>query len=299
MNLWKERNWTAMLLQEIKKPFNSPDFLFELKFDGIRAIIFASNEKIMIQSRSQKDLTSKFPELQDIKKIVNHNVIFDGEIVVFENNKCSFKAVQERVRLKNNFKIESYSKEKSVVFVAFDILFENNKELVNMPLIKRKKVLNKYKNNSVFIKNKSIDTFGIDFFNKIKELDLEGIVAKRKDSIYEINVRTNHWLKIKNWKQDIFFIGGFVEKEKTPVISLLLLEKIQNKFYFVGKVSMSKKYNLYKKLKQLKPQLKSSFEGQIEDEATFVNIKYKCLVSYIEKTSNNYLRQPIFNKEVK
>ena len=176
MNIWKNKKFSPMLLEEIEKPFNSKDYIFELKFDGQRAIVFASPSKVIIKSRNYYDITHLYPELQSIKNIVNKNVIFDGEIVVFDNNKPSFQKLQERFRLKNENTIKTYSEKMKVEFVCFDILYEN-KDLTNLDLMKRKEILSKYTDNDVFIKNKYVEEKGIDLFKRVVKLGLEGIIS--------------------------------------------------------------------------------------------------------------------------
>ena len=183
INIWNDHNWEPMKLKEIDKPFNSNDYIFELKFDGIRAIIFASKDNIKIQSRNRQDLTFLFPELDTIKNLVDKNVIFDGEIVAFENDRYSFSKIQKRLHLKSKDKILRASKEDPITFVVFDILYEN-KDLTNLSLLERKKYLKKYKDTDYFIKTKTIHKDGIKFFESVKKLNLEGIIAKKKNGKY-------------------------------------------------------------------------------------------------------------------
>lgn len=294
MNLWTERNWSPMLLHEIAKPFNDENYLFELKLDGERAIIFASQKEVKIQSRNQKDITYLYPELQQIKNLVTSNTIFDGEIVVFENGYPSFKDLQKRFHLKEKSKIRYESEKNPVVFMCFDILYEK-KSLINLPLIERKKRLEKYAENDVFLKTKVINKNGIELFKMVKKHGLEGIIAKKKDSIYQINMRVQEWLKIKNKKTENFLIGGYIEKEKNAVISLLLGEKKKNKLVYVGKVSMGKKNELYKKIKEEHQIKKCPFEN-CEEQATFLNPSLTCEVEFLERTKSGMLRHPIFRK---
>ena len=127
MNLWKNRNFTPMLLKEIDKPFNSKKYYYELKYDGYRALIFVNKNEIYIQSRNKNDITFLYPELSNIKKIVNKNVIFDGEIVIFENNKPSFNKISKRSKLKNKNIIKKESINNPVIFIAFDIFLKTEK----------------------------------------------------------------------------------------------------------------------------------------------------------------------------
>lgn len=294
MNLWQERNWSPMLLKEIPKPFDSKDYIYEIKFDGIRACIFVSPKHIEIKSRNNKDLTYLYPELASIKKLVTKNTILDGEIIVMSDTGPSFSLLQKRSHLKNMSKIKIAAKENPVIFVVFDILYQD-KDLTNLKLVERKKILDNLKENDYFIKSKTY-TEGIKLFENIKKLNLEGIVAKKKDSIYEINTRSNNWLKIKNINEDIFIIGGYILK-KTGYISLLLGEKINNKLYYVGSASITNNNSLYEKILNSKKVDVSPFYDYKKNNVIYLKPNNKCLVKYLERTKENHLRQPIIVKE--
>ncbi len=292
MNIWQNKNWKPMLLKEVEKPFNNKDYLFEVKFDGIRAIIFATSEKVIVQTRNKQDITNLFPELQKISKLVKAKTIFDGEIVAFNNNLPSFGKLQERTHLKNKTKINTQSQENPIIFMCFDIIYQN-KDLTNLSLLARKKILATIKDNDVFIKTNYVEENGKALFQSIKKLGLEGIVAKEKRSLYNINTRTASWLKIKNFKQEKFVIGGYSDKNKNESITLYLGELRDKKLYFVGKVSLAKKYKLYTEIKKSKILKKSPFID-FTTNINFLNPHMTCFVQYIERTKNNHLRQPIY-----
>lgn len=292
INIWNERFWKPMLLKEIPKPFNNPKHIYEIKFDGIRAIIFASPKEFYIMSRNNKDLTNLYPELKSIQSLVTKKVIFDGEIISTEDRMPSFSKLQTRNRLKSQDKINEQAKKEPVNFIAFDILFEN-KDLTDLPLLKRKEILNNYKDTDVFIKTKYIQNEGIKLFKCVKNVGLEGIVAKNIDSKYHINSRTNDFIKIKNIQRDEFFIGGYIEK-KNNVVSLLLGEYKKNKLVYVGKVTMGKKHELYQKL--LKAKKVNNKFSNYDEEGIFVKPIYTCFVKYLERTKDNHLRHPVFQK---
>lgn len=292
INIWNERFWKPMLLKELPKPFNHPKYIYEIKFDGIRAIIFASPKEFYIMSRNNKDLTNMYPELKSIQSLVTKKVIFDGEIIATEDGMPSFSKLQTRNHLKSQDKINEQAKKEPVNFIAFDILYEN-KNLTDLPLLKRKEILNNYKDTDVFIKTKYIQNEGTKLFKSVKNVGLEGIVAKNIDSKYHINSRTNDFIKIKNIQRDEFIIGGYIEK-KNNVVSLLLGEYKKNKLVYVGKVTMGKKHELYQKLQKAK-KVSSKFSN-CEEEGIFVKPIYKCYVKYLERTKDNHLRHPVFQK---
>ncbi len=293
MNLWN-KNFTPMLLSEKNKPFNSTDYIYELKYDGIRALIYATPKKVIIKTRNNIDITHKFIELESIKTLVKENTIFDGEIVIYEKNKPDFSKVQERLRLKNKDKIKLSSINNPTVFVCFDILYLN-KDLTNTPLIKRKEILNAFKDTEYFIKSKYFPS-GIELFKKVKSLSLEGIVAKKKNSTYEINKRTDNWIKIKNLKEETFIIGGY-SITNNYTFTIYLGEYINNKLHFIGKLNISKKNKLYITLTKMK-KTKSKFINNEESNVIYISPTIKCKVKYLERTKNNHLREATFIKVI-
>ena len=287
--------FSPMLLEEVEKPFDSSSFLYELKFDGARATIHVWKNTFKIYGRRGTDLTFLYPELKKIQELVTDKTIFDGEIVLFFNGVPSFSKLQERSHLKDKKKIKYYSKNFPVCFMAFDIVYKN-RTLTSLPLLERKKILEKYQENDYFFKTKYILQVGKKLFKQIKKLNLEGIVAKKIDSTYEIKTRSKNWLKIKNWHDEIFFIGGYFIDETQPMIKLYLGEYKEKQFYFVGKVMVGKKQEIYKKVIKEQTEKKSPFINYEEKGINYVKPKLTCEVSYIERTKINHLRQAIFKK---
>lgn len=294
MNLWKNRNWKPMLLGEVTNPFDSEEYIFELKFDGTRTLIFVSPESFKIYNRRNIDITYLYPELEILRQYVKRNTIFDGEIIAMDNGKPSFRKLQERAHLKNKTKIKYQMENNPVIFICYDILYDN-KNLIDLPLIDRKKLLENYEDNDYFLKSKYIEKYGINLYEIVIEQDLEGIVAKKKNSEYEIDKRSNSWLKIKNLKEETFFIGGYTEKDSSYVISLFLGEYINNKFNFVGKVTLGKRTSLYKEIKKEKIIKSSPFNNYSNEVVNFIKPHLTCKVKYMERTKNNHLRQPFLS----
>lgn len=288
MNLWSNA-WTPMLLKEVTKPFNSNAYIYELKFDGIRAIIYVNKNCLKIVNRHNKDITHLFPELESIKELVQKDTVFDGEIVAMDEGFPSFLKLQNRLHLKDNQKIRYQSAHNPVIFIAFDILYMN-KNLIDLPLEKRKSILNKYKDNDSFIKSKWIEEKGIELFNHTKKVNMEGIVAKKKDSLYQINTRSEDWLKIKNPQKGTFIIGGY-KKNKNDSLSLFLGIPKEDGLKFVGKVMLGRKRELHEKILKQRKIKKSPFADYKED-CTYINPILECIVTFTEITENGHLRHP-------
>lgn len=283
-----------MLLKEVDKPFNDKNYIYELKFDGIRAIIYVSKDQIIITNRHGVDITRLYPELKSIMKIVgNKKVVFDGEIVTFDKGVPSFSKLQLRSHLKDINKINKLCSDTPVAFIAFDILYEN-KELLNLKLTERKKILNKYKDTDYFIKSK-VYIDGIKLFDRVKKLNLEGIVAKENESLYIPGKRVYSWLKIKNFKVGNFLIHGYIKNKDK--YSLLLGEYKNNKLYYVGKVSVIEKNEILKMV--VKSKKYANIFVNSNEEGIYVEPLYKIKVHYMERTDTNMLRQPFVKNKNK
>lgn len=289
MDIFQDRDFKPMLLKEIDKPFDSLDYLYELKFDGIRALIFANNKKVIIKSRNKKDITSYFPELLNLKNNLTKNVIFDGEIVIFKDGKPNFNEISKRLHLKTKVLIQKEMINNPVIFMVFDIIYEN-KDLRNYPLDIRKKILSKYEDTDYFEKVKCY-SFGESLFKAVKKLSLEGIVMKKKDSFYLINTRSNSFLKVKNYKSATFYIGGYIIN-KNNTITLVLGEKKAKKLKFITKVTTSNKY--LEKLNCYKSNI--NYFQDFNENINFVKPKLKCKIKYLEKVNNDYLREVVFKE---
>lgn len=287
---FNKRNLKPMLLKEVDKPFNSSDYIFEMKYDGIRALIYVNSKRIHIMSRNNIDLTHLYPELETLKKLVKKDVIFDGEIVLLDDfGNPTFSSLLERNRLKKPEKIKNLSRINPVIFIAFDIIYEN-KDLTNLTLMERKELLNKYQDTDEFVKAKYIDSQGIPLFKEIKKNNLEGIVAKNKNSTYHEGKRTSDFVKIKNIKRDEFVIGGYSVNDKN--LSVYLGNYKNNQLLFVGKCSLSlnrEEANLIMK----HPKTKNPF-ADLNEDIIFIKPNLLCFIKYTELTKNGHLRHPVF-----
>ena len=284
--MFDDKNIKPMLLVEIPFCFENK-YLYEIKFDGIRTLIYVNKNNISIRTRNNVDVTHLFLELHGIKNIVGRDTcIFDGEIVLFDKGRPSFSSLQKRLRIKNKDRIKEVSLDNPVQFVVFDIIYRN-RDLTNKTLVERKKILDKYKDTDSFVKSK-VYSDGEKLFTFVKKLELEGIVAKEKDSLYYVNKRSNVWIKLKNYQTDEFYIGGYV-KNRTSY-SLLLGEKKKNKLYYVGKIKVTNNKDITKKV-LAKKKINNPFDNY-ESYGIFIEPNIKIIINYLEKTKSNMLRHP-------
>lgn len=191
---------SPMLAQEAEEPFNSEDYLFEIKWDGIRAVVFV-NDEVRLQSREQLDITAQFPELQALS-LLPPDTILDGEIVVLKEGKPSLRRVLKRLQSTGRDRIHRLTLSMPAVFVAFDLPYLRGQSLMPQPLSKRRAMIESIFANAreripTATVSEAMTCSGSELFNAVCEFDLEGIMAKHVDSPYLPGKRSRHWLKLK------------------------------------------------------------------------------------------------------
>ncbi len=296
MDIFAKKNVLPMLLKQTK-PFDSASHIYEMKFDGYRAIIYLDNNKITIRSRNNNDITNLYPELANLYKCSKKKCILDGELIVMGANGPDFFKMQKRGRMKIKEKIKQEMQNNPVLYVAFDILYYDNKDLTELPLLKRKEYLQKYiKENDNLIISKYIAKDGKKLFNQIKKQGLEGVVAKRIDSPYVIGKRTDLWVKFKALKEDDFLVLGYKEIDhdlKTIVIG----KKEKDKYISYGEVNLPNVLDQefirkYAKTNQSKTQM---FPLK---NIVWLKPQLKATIRFKEITASNNLRHAVFMKFV-
>ncbi|MCW3109948.1 MAG: ligase [Segetibacter sp.] len=195
---------SPMLCTLVKEPINDPEYLYEIKWDGYRIISFVKKNTVTMGSRSGLDYTKKYPPVAEALKKLRHDVVLDGEIVVFnEEGHPDFEAVQ-------NFN----GHDTPISYCLFDIVWLDGYDLKLLPLTDRKTILKDLlKGNEVLRFSDSFDD-GPGLYEQMKQMNLEGIVAKKRDSRYREGERINDWLKIPTRKRQEFVIGGWAESER-------------------------------------------------------------------------------------
>jgi bifunctional non-homologous end joining protein LigD len=205
-----------MLAETIDEPFDGAEWLFEIKWDGYRAIVFIENGKARLVSRNQNDLTARFPELKDLPQFVKaaKTAILDGEVVALdEEGRASFSLMQQRTGFRPGGRRQTAKADVPVLYYAFDLLYLDGYDWRRVPLDERKKKLKSLLvAGDVLRYSDHYETQGIALFNMAREKGLEGILAKKRDSIYQEH-RSREWLKIKIRHRLEAVIGGYTEPE--------------------------------------------------------------------------------------
>jgi bifunctional non-homologous end joining protein LigD len=261
-----------MLAESVDEPFDGPDWLFEIKWDGYRAIAFIENGKVRLVSRNQNDLTPRYPELKDLARFIKaKNAILDGEVVALDGEgRASFSLMQQRTGFRPGGRRATANADVPVLYYAFDLLYLDGYDWRSVPLEERKRKLSSLVvPGDVAHYSDHYEEHGKALFDIARQKGLEGIVAKKRASRYEER-RSREWLKIKIRQRLEAVIGGYTEPEGTRAHfgSLVLgLHDKQGRLIHVGQVGSGfdqKSLNeIWKVLKKLETK-KNPFFGEVE-----------------------------------
>lgn len=202
-----------MLATLADKPFDDPDWLFEIKWDGYRALAYVEGTNLRLVSRNQNDLTAEYPELAGIPEHVKaRTAILDGEIVALdEQGRSSFSLMQQRTGFRERGRRGAKNPDIPVVYYAFDLLYLDAYPLFRVDLEKRKELLASILSTAEVLRYS--DHYvgqGVKLYQAAAEKGLEGIVAKRRRSCY-LQKRSREWLKIKITQRQEAVIGGYTD----------------------------------------------------------------------------------------
>lgn len=268
------------MLAKTGSPFilDSSEYIFEPKLDGYRAICMTEGRPKLI-SRRGHDITADYPlPLGQLPK----NCIFDGELVVYDDNgNPNFQMLQNG--------------EGETTYVIFDIIQFNGEFVGELSLLERKKLLEK---NVKPLKNIQLMFFtgdGRKLFEAAKKRGLEGVVAKRKNSLYSPDVRSSDWLKIKLFRTIDCAVAGFLSKNRS-VSSLALALRAGEKFLYVGQVGSGFSEARVNELLNKFRKIKAGSNGVVGLPRSIVpvRLKYVAEVKFVEFSRDKRLRSPVF-----
>jgi len=291
-----------MLATLVEQPFSDPNWLFEIKWDGVRAMAWIADGGLTLRSRNNIDITARYPELAALPmKFAGREAILDGEIVALDaRGRGDFQRLQERMHVRAPG--EKQVREVPVVYFAFDLLYCDGYDLREAPLLERKQLLQRMLNaNDRFRYADHQPEHGKELYELAKETGLEGIVAKRADSRY-MSDRSTSWAKLKVSQTLDAVVGGWTEArtEAIPFGSLLLGLYEGKKLRFIGHVGSgfdAKRHaELSAKFKELR-EAASPFESvpETNEKPFWVKPQLVARVKFGGWTQEKYLRHPVFH----
>jgi bifunctional non-homologous end joining protein LigD len=289
----------------VDEPFDEPGWLFEVKWDGYRAIaVLDKKDGAQLISRNNLPFDKYYP-INEALKSWKMDAVLDGELLVLNEKGISdFGAMQ-------NWRSEA---DGNLVYYIFDILWYEGKNLMGLPLSERQAILQSIipTDNDHIRQSKVFDANGIDFFAAAERMGLEGIIAKKADSVYTSDLRSKEWLKVKVQRRQEVVIAGFTKNEGTgKSFSALVLGVYKNgDLQFVGKVGTGFSDKLQKEMmKQFEPLItkKSPFDYEVDVDKptrfrpkrmgakpTWLKPELVCEVGFAELTSDGVFRQASF-----
>jgi len=294
--------YRPMLARVAPKPFSDTNWIFEIKWDGFRAIAYVE-EPYSLKSRNGKELKHNFPELEELNKL-SDNVVVDGEIVVMREGKPDFQALLERGQVVSPNEIQRQAQRAPAIYVVFDILEKDGNPLTKLPLMERKKILKaSLKEGKNVLLSDFIEEKGEVYYKLVLDKGLEGVMAKKKESYYEEGLRTGSWLKIKKLRTCDCIIFGYTKgadsREKTFGALLLGLYDTDGKPVYVGKVGTGFTQEmlgiLTDKFEKLKTDV-APFKPEVGDVVTWLEPKLVCEVIYQVVTRDIKLRMARFQR---
>jgi bifunctional non-homologous end joining protein LigD len=311
----KARFIAPMKAKLVEKPPAAGDWIYELKFDGIRLIAVKSDKKVSLLSRNQNDLSARFPEIvRAIQNLPARECVVDGEVVALdEKGRSSFQLLQAR---------EMEGRKSPIYFYAFDLLQLDGKSLVGLPLEARKDVLEKLCAGAgePIRYSGPIGGDAKRLLEEVKRRGLEGIIGKQRNSIYEPDRRSGAWIKLKCVNEQEFVIGGYTRPQGARKhFGAILVGYYENKkkegdnrLVFAGKVGTGFTAKSLAMLhKKFRPEespncpfvdLPSKQDGQWVQGITpsmmrkmhWVNPVFVCEIKFAEWTRDKKLRAPVF-----
>ena len=295
----------------LEAPPPTGDWVYEIKFDGIRALAIRKGGKLSLLSRNQNELSGRFPEVAEaLKDLKAQEFVIDGEVVALdEKGRSSFQLLQS---------LEMEGRKSPLYYYAFDLLQAQGRSLLNLPLGERKRALAALLEGAKDPIRQSSD-IGANagaLLKEVKRLGLEGIVGKLRDSVYEPGRRSGAWIKLKSLNEQEFVIGGFTAPAGARKYFGAILvgyydkargEKGRRALRFAGKVgtgfdsrSLAALYRQFKKEERPNGPFVdlTSKNGGLSPAAlrrcTWINPVLVAQIKFSEWTRDGRLRQPVY-----
>ena len=281
-----------MLATLMDEPFDDPDWLFEIKWDGYRALCTIEENSFSLVSRNGLDMLRRFPDLKDLAaSFASVPIVVDGEICSLDaKGRSSFQRLQEAMR-----------KPVGLTYVAFDLLYADGADLRSKPLEERKALLERMiRDDGLALYSGHVLEKGKALYASARKSKLEGIIGKKRTSTYQER-RSRDWVKIKTGYEQEFVVGGWTEpKGSRKGFGALLLGVYQGKsLRFVGSVgtgfSAKLLAELYERLRKLERK-SSPFSNEVIANSPAHWVKPELVVEarFSEWTRDGYLRQPAY-----
>ena len=292
--------YSPMLARPADRPFDHPDWVYEVKWDGIRAIAYVGGS-LSLRSRNDQELLGSFPELEELRSLTE-DAVLDGEIVVMRAGVPDFRAAARRNRLTNPSEIEEARAASPATYIVFDILEKDGVSLIDRPLQRRLEVLKASVRQGRYVAlSAPIKEHGVAYYEAAVRRGLEGVVAKRLTSTYQPGVRSGDWLKVKRVRSCDCVVFGYTPGDgaRADTFGALLLGLYdEGKPVYVGRVGTGftdqDLRGTRNTLDGLRTDAQWFTDPDIPEGSTWVRPRLVAQVGYQEATRDLRLRAPRF-----
>jgi DNA ligase D-like protein (predicted ligase) len=293
------------MLAKIGAPFDDPAWLFEIKWDGTRALAFVEGGDYRLRNRKGNDAKPRYPEL-DVLRRLPEGTIVDGEVTVLVDGRPSFHGMLQREQARGAARARALAGRLPAVYVVFDLLYRGGEPILDRPLSERRAalrdVLAGFDGSGRVLASEGVVGRGLAYFEEAGRRDLEGIVAKRLDSRYLPGKRTEAWLKIKRSQRVLCVILGFLPEGPRAVSSLVIATEEAGILLPAGRVGSgldaAMRAELRSRLEPLaiaNPLLPAAAASVAAgEEVRWVEPSLVCEVKFLERTPEGQLRAPVF-----
>lgn len=292
-------SWPPMLAQLTDDVPAGAGWLYEIKWDGVRAMALIENGQVRVTGRKGNDISRQYPEMERLR-VRARSAIVDGEICVLdEQGRPSFERIQPRIMASGSSSIQQMTRTRPAVFFAFDLLYLDGRDLRGLPLESRKKLLASVLTPSEGVKlSEYFPDHGAELLQLVRQQGLEGIMAKRAASFYE-PARSRDWLKIKAISEQEFVLAGFTKGERDYFGALLLGVWDNGKLHFAGSVGTGFDRRLMHRLHTMLSERvadTSPFAEPVKlpQPITWTRPELVATVKFLEWTAEGRLRAPVF-----
>ncbi|HXA29729.1 MAG TPA: DNA ligase D [Candidatus Angelobacter sp.] len=298
------RDLRPMLAEPIDRPFTADGWAWELKYDGVRALVSVRDGAVSVTSRKGRDETARYPEVRRVAEaLLLRDAVVDGEIVAFDDaGKPSFERLQSRINLVHDMDVARAAAATPVAFAAFDLLSADGRDLRDLPLSQRKRALRAVLRDApgvVYVDD--VEREGVAFFDAVKAQGLEGVVGKQVASRYEAGRRARSWVKVKAWNtQDCVIAGWTAGRGGRGALGALVLGVYEgDTLVHAGQAGSGLDGPTIRTLLDMLEPLRTDTSAlstvpQTDQPAAWVRPELVCEVRFTEWTTSGTMRHPTF-----
>jgi bifunctional non-homologous end joining protein LigD len=286
--------YRPMLATLVDEPFNDKNWVFEIKWDGFRLITEKRNDAVRLWSRNGIDVTKRYQVLVPALRKIEGSCVLDGELCALDiQGRSRFQLLQNAL-----------NKKAKLLYVVFDVLFVEGKDIRDRPLLERKETLRTLLPREPLLRySEHVVEFGKREFAKAQRAHEEGVIAKRAAGLYYSGKRTREWLKFKAVHEQEVVIVGYTEPRRSRKyfgsLALAVRDKVKKRWVYAGHVGTGFDHaalkSIYEKMQPLRTD-KKPFDQKLKDEnaTTWLIPKLVGEVKFTEWTSEAEMRHPVF-----